>query len=113
MAQAPRQSSNSADLAVIKQILESVQTAVKDIPEIQRNIAVMAANFEQVREDVAAHDLALNGNGKPGLKADVKEIKDWKGGINKFIWMVITPFVAFSVALGIYLLVTFGGKITP
>lgn len=109
MAQAPR--SNTAELAVIKQILESVQISVKDIPEIQRNIAVMTTNFEQVRLDVAAHELNINGNGKPGMKDDISHLKSRMKIITWAAGIIGASLLTFSTALWLYLIVVYGSQV--
>lgn len=110
MAQAPRQT-NTAELAVIRQIVESVQASVKDIPEIQRNIAVMTTNFEQVRLDVAAHELTINGNGKPGIKDDVSHLKTRMKIITWAAGIIGASLLTFSTALWLYLIVVYGSQV--
>ena len=111
MAASP--SSQSTSLARIITIIEGIERKVEPIQQMQTDFAVMRKEFETLCKKVDGHDYDLNGNGKSGLKDDVSHLKSRMRVITWAASIVGTSLIVFSVSLWIYLLITFGGYISP
>ncbi len=103
--------STSNELAAMRIVLENIDRKTDSIDKISTDIALMKQQYQEINERVCKLVGDVYGNGKPGLKTEVKELKDWKGIISKVLWIIITPLVTFSVAVGIYLIITFGNQV--
>jgi hypothetical protein len=69
------------------------------------DIGVLAERYNELEKDVQAHDIFINGNGIPGVKArlllierDIVDIKSHLKGIENGIWVL-----ASSGSIGIFI----------
>ena len=75
------------------------------IGELNTTIAVHGARFETVCKKVEQHDLDINGDGKPGIKAELVEFQHTLKGHGKLLWGAVMTVVSCAVAAWLDLLV--------
>jgi len=72
---------------------------------MDKNLAIMSASLEALCKEVKQHDLDINGNGKPGVKAELVEFRHTLSGHGKLLWGAVGTVVSCAVAAWLDLLV--------
>jgi hypothetical protein len=83
---------------------EKIDTILTIVQEIRSQNAVQALQIQNVQECVDEHDEAINGNGKPGLKADVEATKNNLKIVNWLGALIAAAIIMDMVTRGIALL---------
>lgn len=103
MAQTP--ASRGVQTQKLDEILRklSAQPSVDDWHEMATVLTQVSDKMERINTTVIKLDLAINGNGKPGIKAQVHDLEKDVAGYNKLAWIIIGAGVTSVIGIFVYL----------
>ena len=75
--------------------------------------ARVLAVLERLEKEVEEHDHILNGNGKEGLRSDVRDLKRSQATISRLAWIIVTAVIGLIVLVAFNVMITYGSTSKP